>query len=319
MPNCRLRLSDTHRRTVTFYITLLIISYTVRYILSGDEMSSQFQIFDPKLENISEFLERFSVQQAECLEKAGEDGLKKARVLIKCLPTSTISELQRKLQPVKLSAATYDTVVENLTLQFQVKKSLVGASVRFINRKQMINESIETYARALNVLANDCSYSACCLNRLLRDTFVAGVRDTAILSTLLQECDKDNKITFQNVVEKAKVVEQLKLDALSIKGDNSVPLPTYKVKKASNSKPAHDYRCHRCGSLGKHFVNECWALKLKCNLCHTIGHIARACLQKKKIKSIQDQEEDFKYEENSSYEDRSVTPGEETRISVKSN
>ena len=103
-------------------------------------MSSQFQIFDSKFESLSEFLERFSVQQAEALEKAGEDGLKKARVLIKCLPTSTISELQRKLQPIKLSAATYDVIVQNLTSQFEVKKSLVGASVRFINRKQFMNE-----------------------------------------------------------------------------------------------------------------------------------------------------------------------------------
>ena len=252
--------------------------------------TTNLQQFDSKIETFSEFIERFSVQNSDAIAKAGDDGLKKAVILIKCLPISTVTELQRKLKPAKLSASTYDTIVSKLTLQYEVKKSQIGASVRFINRKQAQGESIETYARSVNVLANECTYKQCCLDRLLRDAFVAGVRDTAILSALLQECDKNNEITFEEVVEKAKVVEQLKLDAQSIKGDSYVPQPINKVKK-SGSKPPEDYKCIRCTKRGSHYANECFAIKLKCKLCTKTGHIAKACISKK-IKNIQEYEED---------------------------
>ena len=88
-------------------------------------------------------------------------------------------------------------IISELNSQYEVKKSIVGASVRFLNRKQSSGETIETYARNLNVLANECSYSSCCLDRQLRDAFVAGIRDTGVLSSLLQECDKNNKIKFE--------------------------------------------------------------------------------------------------------------------------
>ena len=110
--------------------------------------------FDPKQETISEFLERFKVQASEFIAKAGDDNLKKAAVLIKALPVHVITDLQRRIKPIKLSEATYTELEGKLTAQFVVKKSVVGASVRFLNRKQG-NESIEQYARILNDAAND--------------------------------------------------------------------------------------------------------------------------------------------------------------------
>ena len=242
--------------------------------------SNNIQPFDSKIETISEFVERFSVQNGEALAKVGDDGLKKAMLLIKCLPVTTVTELQRKLKPAKLSEATYDVIVNKLTSQYQVKKSIVGASVRFLNRKQAVGESIENYARSLNVFANECNYSSCCLDRLLRDTFVAGVRDTAILSALLQECDKNNKIKFEEVVEKAKVIEQLKLDAQSITGDSLSMNTAYKVNKSA-SVPSDSYKCIRCATYGKHFAHDCFAIKLTCKLCNKKGHIAKACMSRK--------------------------------------
>ena len=69
-------------------------------------MSSNFQPFDSAVESISEFLERFSVQKSDELEIVSENQLKKARLLIKSLPLACVTELQRKLKPVKLSEAT---------------------------------------------------------------------------------------------------------------------------------------------------------------------------------------------------------------------
>ena len=123
--------------------------------------SSNLQPFDSKIETIREFVERFSIQNSEALAKAGEDGLKKAAILVKCLPVNIVTELQRKLKPARLSQSSYNVIVEKLTSQYEIKKSIVGASVRFINRKQSVGESIENYARSLNVLANECNYNSC--------------------------------------------------------------------------------------------------------------------------------------------------------------
>ena len=188
---------------------------------------------------------------------------------------------------MKLSEATYDVIIGKLNSQYEVKKSIVGASVRFLNRKQSSGESIENYARNLNVLANECSYSSCCLDRQLRDAFVAGIRDTGILSSLLQECDKNNKIKFEEVVEKAKIVEQLKLDAQSIRGDYGENV-SFNVKKRTGGrdKISDDYKCIRCATRGKHLAHECFAIKLTCKSCGKKGHIAKACISNK-IKSVE--------------------------------
>ena len=93
-------------------------------------------VYDTKTESFDEFHERFLVQNSEALTKAAGDGMKKAVILVNCLPVEVITELQRKLKPVKLSEADYKTIVANLTSQYETKKSIVGASVIFISRNK---------------------------------------------------------------------------------------------------------------------------------------------------------------------------------------
>ena len=149
--------------------------------------------FNPEQETCSEFLERFTVQNSDQLTKAGADDKKKAAVLIKALPIPVITDLQRRIKPTKLSDATYSELEGKLTAQFETKKSLVGASVQFLNRKQKSGETIENYARVLNDLASNCKYNDCCRDRLLRDAFISGLTSSHILGGLLQDCENDEK------------------------------------------------------------------------------------------------------------------------------
>ena len=174
-------------------------------------------------------------------------------------------------------------ITEKFTQQYEVKKSIIGASIQFINRKQSINESIESYAKTLNNLAAECKYSACCRDRLLRDTFVAGIRCSKILSSLLQDCEKK---TFNEVVEKSKLLEQIRIDAEDIKSDPRGNNTTYKIKNES-VKLGPNYVCIRCTTRGKHLASECFALKLTCNSCKKEGHISRAC-KSKKVHNVND-------------------------------
>ena len=86
-------------------------------------------------------------------------------------------------------------------------------------------------------------------------------------------------------MEKAKIVEQLKLDAQSIRGDYGENV-SFNVKKRTGDKISDDYKCIRCGTRGKHFAHDCFAIKLTCKSCGKKGHIAKACISNK-IKSVE--------------------------------
>ena len=114
--------------------------------------------FDQELESIQEFFQRFTCQMSEALHKVRNDDLKKANLLLKFLPVSIVSELQRRLAPTLLEEATYDVIENHLTQQFTASKSTVGASVQFLTYKQQKGQSLEDYSRKLNRLASYCNY-----------------------------------------------------------------------------------------------------------------------------------------------------------------
>lgn len=240
--------------------------------------------FDNAVETVSEFLERFKVQCSDLIAKAGNSDRKKATILIKALPVVVVTDLQRRIKPVLLSEATYDDIEAKLLAQYEVKKSTVGAAVTFLNRKQLPNESIETYSRVLNDLAAACLYSDCCRDRMIKDVFVSGLRNSKVLSAVLQKCEKKS---FNECVEHAKLVEQITFDAENFNCGFKQEQETHKVteNKQKNSAtnrnevPAN-YTCIRCGSKATHLANNCFAIELKCNKCSKKGHLARACKSK---------------------------------------
>ena len=102
------------------------------------------KMFNPELETVGEFLERFQLQNSlEPAATSKSDGAsnKNARLLGNALPIHVITDIQRRLDPIKISAATYDQIVTNLVAAFETKTSIVGATVKFIPRKQQEGES----------------------------------------------------------------------------------------------------------------------------------------------------------------------------------
>ena len=246
--------------------------------------SSSYPPFDPQIERIDEFLERFTVQNGDLLAKAGDNELKKAAVLCRALPVHVITDLQRRCKPMKLSAATYEQITATLLAQYKVKKSVVGAAVRFLNRKQQNGESIESYAKTLNNLAAECDYKACCHDRLLRDIFVSGLCSSAIVTKLLQECDEAKP--FNDYVTQAKLLEQLTNDAYEMSADSNhvISHKVYSTRNRNQDKASSEipvgYVCMRCGADRKHLAKNCWAITVNCRKCGKSGHIARVCKAK---------------------------------------
>ena len=172
-------------------------------------------------------------------------------ILIKSHPVSVITDLQRRIEPTVLSDATYNEIEEKLIAQCEVKKSTVGAGVKFLRRKQQHDESIEQCAKVLNNLAAECSYNDCCRDRLIRDAFVCDLRSSAVLTIVLQKCE--NKI-FNQCVEHVKLIEHLSSDAQGMKSDMTTH--SYKLTTRNNEKVPANYVCIRCGAKAKHLAKK---------------------------------------------------------------
>jgi len=186
--------------------------------------------------------------------------------------------------------------VTNLKAIYSAQKSAIGASVTFIRRKQREGENIEGYSRALNDLGSQCEYKDCCRSRLVRDQFIAGLRSKRLITALITECEGKS---FEDTVTRAKQLEQITADVEDIipeRNDGRVYLNKYQKGSGSNykkegfkkpfgqgdknTKVNSSYICIRCTAKGKHVAKDCFALKVKCNKCGKLGHIAKACRSK---------------------------------------
>lgn len=249
--------------------------------------STNFTVFQPEIESVTEFLQRFRVQNSTALEST-EDASLKAALLCRALPVPVITDVQRRIKPTLLTAATFEQIEEQLKAQFDIRKSVIGAAVKFINRKQQQGESIENYAKVLNDLASNCNYKECCRDRLLRDIFVSGLLSGKLISALLQDCEDKS---FNQCIERAKTLEQLAHDAADIKPESRTH-SSYKLERhyntssrtsrnQRNSQIPKNYVCIRCGTRAQHTADQCYALDLSCRKCSKKGHIEKMCKSRK--------------------------------------
>jgi phage FluMu protein Com len=129
---------------------------------------------------------------------------------------------------------------------------------------------------------------------LLRDQFIAGLRSTKLIRVLITTCEEE---TFEQTVKRAKQHEQIAADVEDINSEQPggrVYLNKQQSRPRYNKENySHQYRkdnmpqqihgnyvCIRCTGKGKHLAKDCFALKMKCNKCKKMGHIAKACRSK---------------------------------------
>ena len=247
--------------------------------------------FQPEVESVSEFLERFSVQNYKVINE-DKDDKNKAMLLANALPVDVLTDIQRRLKPKKLSDAAYADLETQLTGLHSSKRSIIGASVAFLHRKQNQHESLESFAKSLNELASQCDYKDCCRDRMLRDQFVSGLKNHKIISNLIHEAETKK---FHDLLEKAKLIEQLHLDVVDInpaakeyqqnlihhKVKHRVNKSVKRTQNSGNRSPKNaqnsrhyspksnkngrtgnvsaNYVCCRCGQGGSHLAKDWYA------------------------------------------------------------
>ena len=124
---------------------------------------------------------------------------------------------------------------------------------------------------------------------MLHDIFVSGLRSSKLFSTLITECEEKS---FYDSVERAKTLEEVLQDtedinpSVKVHSQNTVDMN--KVQNKDNAtvkipkKFLKNYMSIRCGTRIVHFGNECFAIKLKCNLFSSTGQLAKVCKSKSK-------------------------------------
>ena len=92
--------------------------------------------YDKEAETIDEFLTRFSLQASDQLHHLRNNERKKVVLLMKALPFSVFTDVQRAMAPNNIADASFDDVTSTLVSLYSTKKSVLGASVQFFNCKQ---------------------------------------------------------------------------------------------------------------------------------------------------------------------------------------
>ena len=149
-------------------------------------------LFSIEIQSVEDFLERFNIQNGDKLDKTGNDGFKKARILANSLPTSVVTDIQRRIKPKLLTETSFEELECQLTSSYSIKKSVTRAAINFVTQNQKQCENIKCYSKVLNELASKCAYNDCCHDRILRDIFVSGLCLSKLVTTLITECEEKN-------------------------------------------------------------------------------------------------------------------------------
>lgn len=234
--------------------------------------------YTPEQETIEEFLQRFVLQMSD---QFGKNLQKKLNCLIKSLPITIITAIQRRIAPKQLTSVDYDEVEALLLQQFSVRETYVASAVKFLHYRQKPGENIEDYGRSLNALASKCNYKQCCYDNLLKQVFIANMNSQHIMASLLQKADS---LSFNETLSRAKMLQQIRDDTEVIQNyDRTASVQV--LQNSSQISLPDNYVCYRCGSIAKHNVNECYAINMTCNHCKKVGHLKNMCKQLNKKRS----------------------------------
>ena len=235
-----------------------------------------FEKFDDALETFESFLERFEAY----LDIQNVPDEKRGKTLISALSAKLYNLLKNLVSPGCPADKDYDSLKKILKEHLNPKPLIIPSRHFFLNRKQREGESISTYIAELRSLAIPCSYTVEMLNIMLRDVFVSGLRDRAILDRLFEE---DN-ISLENTLKIALAMERASKGANEIIGRPQEIKEFSAEKKWQKAKPFQKKnrdQCTRCTST-KHSSDDCGFKNSKCHFCDKVGHIKKACFKAKK-------------------------------------
>ena len=201
-------------------------------------------------------------------------------IFLSSIGAETYTLLKDLVAPAKPKDKTYEQLKDALLSHLKPKRLVISERFRFHSRKQKEQETVTHFAAAVSHLATTCQFSGDCLQEMLRDRFVCGLRHAATQKKLLTE----EKLTYEKAVQIALSFERAETDAaeLQVPSGTGQPSELLPVRKADTKAKAGDREalrsvvCFRCGRRG-HEPARCKFLHATCFECRGTGHIAPVC------------------------------------------
>ena len=139
------------------------------------------------------------------------------------------------------------------------------------------DESFETFLAAICSLVKTCNYCENCVDSILRDRIVLGIRDTTTQTALL----KERNLTLQTCIDTCKAAENAVAQGKDLRPDvvNKVSSRRHKSSRQSRQsksapKPLH---CKFCGNTHVMKREECPAWGKQCSKCGQSNHFPVKC------------------------------------------
>src|SRR5436190_10931815 len=234
-----------------------------------------FDKFDDTCEDFDSFLDRFNIY----IELRDVPESKKVQVFICSIGPRLYQLLKNLLYPLTYENQTLDNLQKLLKTHLAPRPLIIPSRHTLLNRKQHEGETVTQYITELRKLAPPCRYEADMLNIILRDVFVSGLRNKAILDRLFEEDDisLDHTIEIATAIEKASSSSNLILTtpALTLNKINNHKTDPTKEKSTSMS------HCLRCADTS-HLSKQCTAKNLYCSYCKKHNHVIQVCFARKK-------------------------------------
>ena len=166
----------------------------------------------------------------------------------------------------------FTEAVQRLQKHFQGDLSIIVERHKFFTRRQLQEESIDTFVAELRILAATCEFDGP-LEKYLRDQIAVNCWDKRIQEKIL--CSRNP--TLQETLEIARGIERsvmaskelLKNTAIeNVQAVHSVHKPTSSAYAKRNDKTTTNTNCYRCGSRN-HLANsrDCPATGKMCAKC----------------------------------------------------
>ena len=229
--------------------------------LIAPRVLGRLQEFDPRVNNMSTYLERLELYfEANAVEAA-----RKVSVLLTVIGAQVYDTLRSLLAPVKPQEKSFIELITILKQHFDPKPLVIGERFRFYRRSQKVNETVAEFQADLRKLSIRCEFGTF-LDQAIRDRFVCGVHSESIQKKLLAE----DGLTAAKALELAQSIEAAEKNARELKGC---------VKPVSleglNYTEAERKLCKHCGR--HHSDNTCKFRDAVCHTCGKMGHISPVC------------------------------------------
>ena len=181
--------------------------------------------------------------------------------LLAALPLKTYKTMEELTAPEVPEDVLYDKLVKKLET-LEIRKSSLISRYEFGKTYHGNEESIQTFAHRVIRASQDCKFLPSERDGRLRDQFINGINDNAILRCMLRE---EDRLSFDDCVKTGSLVAQTRLDAASLFFNEEVnaSFRTPANKTTNDIRRKKDKRCYNCESTN-HYARECTSLCREC-------------------------------------------------------